>query len=231
MATASWVSKHSYDRLHHPTNTYPKGLSWRPDPPSDDVAIAAMKAALDAGANFWNGGEFYGPPGANSMTILNKYFAKYPQDADKVVLSIKGVVGDPASGVHRPDGSAAEVRRSIDNTLSQLGDHKRKIDVFEAARRDKDTPLSVTFGAMQEYVDKGLVGGIALSEVSAATIHEAVKITKVVAVEVELSMWSTDVLTNGVAAACAQHDIPLIAYSPLGRGVRPLLAPVAKHDE
>lgn len=31
--------------------------------------------------------------------------------------------------------------------------------------------------------------------------------------------FSTDVLENGVAAACAQYGIPLIAYSPIGRGI------------
>ena len=31
--------------------------------------------------------------------------------------------------------------------------------------------------------------------------------------------FSTNVLENGVAAACAQHGIPLIAYSPIGRGM------------
>ncbi|KAH8910506.1 pyridoxal reductase [Coniochaeta sp. PMI_546] len=196
------------------------GLSWRPDPPSDEVAFACMKAALDAGANFWNGGEIYRTPtGDNSATLLERYFAKYPEDADKVVLSIKGAVGDPAKGTHVLDGSPEEVRRSIDATLAQLGGRKKKIDLFEAARLDRKTPLAVTFGAMQEYVDKGLVGGISLSEVSAATIHEAVKVAKIEAVEVELSLWSTDVLTNGVAAACAQYNIPLVAYSPLGRGM------------
>ncbi len=59
----------------------------------------------------------------------------------------------------------------------------------------------------KEYIDKGLLGGISLSEVGASTIHEAVKIAKIVAVEVELSLWATDVLTNGVAAACAQYNI------------------------
>jgi pyridoxine 4-dehydrogenase len=178
-----------------------------------------MKAALNAGANFWNGGEIYRTPtGDNSATLLERYFAKYPEDADKVVLSIKGAVGDPAKGAHAPDGSPQEVSRSIETTLKQLGGRK-KIDLFEAARLDRKTPLAVTLGAIKEYVDKGLVGGISLSEVSAATIHAAVKIAKIVAVEVELSMWSTEVLTNGVAAACAQYNIPLIAYSPLGRGV------------
>ncbi|OIW35547.1 putative pyridoxal reductase [Coniochaeta ligniaria NRRL 30616] len=196
------------------------GLSWRPDPPTDDVAFACMRAALEAGANFWNGGEIYRTPsGDNSATLLSRYFAKYPEDADRVILSIKGAVGDPAKGVMRPDGSPEEIGRSIETTLSQLGGTKKQIELFEAARIDRSKPLSVTLGAIKSYVDRGLVGGISLSEVSAATIHEAVKIAKVEAVEVELSMWSTDVLTNGVAAACAEHGIPLVAYSPLGRGM------------
>ncbi|KAK3300085.1 NADP-dependent oxidoreductase domain-containing protein, partial [Chaetomium fimeti] len=189
------------------------GFTWRPDPTPHEQAFEAMRAALDKGMNFWNGGEFYGTPECNSLTLLEAYFAKYPEDADKVVLSIKGAVGP-----HGPDGSAEGIRRSIDNILKLLNGRK-KLDVFECARRDPKVSMEETFGAMQEYIDKGLLGGISLSEVSAATIHEAVKHTKIVAVEVELSIFSPDVLTNGVAAACAQHDIPLVAYSPIGRGI------------
>lgn len=49
-----------------------------------------MRASLDCGANCWNGGELYGTPERNSLHLLNEYFTKYPEDADKVVLSIKG---------------------------------------------------------------------------------------------------------------------------------------------
>ena len=31
-------------------------------------------------------------------------------------------------------------------------------------------------------------------------------------------MWFTEILNNGVAKACAELDIPIIAYSPLGSG-------------
>lgn len=30
--------------------------------------------------------------------------------------------------------------------------------------------------------------------------------------------FATEVLSNGVAEACRQYDIPLVAYSPIGRG-------------
>jgi len=192
------------------------GFTWRENPAPQEQAFEAMRAALANGMNFWNGGEFYGPPTYNSLVLLERYFEKYPEDADKVVLSIKGAVKPDGTG---PDGSPEGIRRSMDNCLRQLNGRK-KLDVFECARRDPNVPLAVTFGVLQkEYIDTGKLGGISLSEVRAETIHEAVKVAKIVAVEVELSLWSTDVLDNGVAAACAQYGIPMIAYSPIGRGM------------
>ncbi|KAJ0163886.1 Pyridoxal reductase [Colletotrichum tanaceti] len=192
------------------------GLTWRPQPCSEEQAFEAMRAALKNGNNFWNGGEFYGTPEYNSSVLMERYFAKFPEDADKVVLSMKGGVN--LKNLH-PDGSPEGVRHSLDNIINQLKGRK-KVDIFECARRDKNTPLEVTFGVIQkEYIDTGKVGGICLSEVSAATIHEAVKHAKIVGVEVELSLFSTEILTNGVAAACAQYGIPIIAYSPVGRGM------------
>ncbi|KAK8069590.1 Aldo/keto reductase [Apiospora phragmitis] len=157
------------------------GLTWRANPCSEEQAFETMRTALKNGMNFWNGGEFYGTPEHNSLTLLDRYFAKYPEDAEKVILSIKGGMGP--SGI---DGS----------------------------------PEGVTFGVIdKEYVQTGKIGGISLSEVKASTVHEAAKITKIVACEVELSLFATDVLDNGVAAACKEHNIPLVAYSPIGRGM------------
>lgn len=187
-----------------------------------------MKAALDSGANFWNGGEFYGTPEYNSMTLLNRYFAKYPEDADKVTLIIKGAVN---LAKQAPDGSPEFIRKSADNIIAQLGGNKR-LDIFGIARRDPNVQLETTLGVLQkEYVDAGKIGGISLSECSAATIHEAVKHAKIAAVEVEVSMFTRDNLDNGVAAACAQYGIPIAAYSPIGRGVSFLARPLNEHLE
>jgi pyridoxine 4-dehydrogenase len=57
-----------------------------------------------------------------------------------------------------------------------------------------------------------------LSEVNAATIRKAHKAHPIAAVEVEFSLWVLDILENGVAETCAELGIPIIAYSPLGRG-------------
>lgn len=188
------------------------GLTWRPDPVPEPQAHHAMTTALNAGATFWNAGEFYGTPTYNSLHLLNHYFTANPSAADKVVLSVKGAVGPMG-----PDGSPEGVRRSVDNCLKIL-DEVKKLDVFECARVDPKTDIEVTVGALAELVRNGKIGGIGLSEVRAETVRRAAKIHPIAAVEVELSLWATEPLTNGVAAACNELGIPLVAYSPLGRG-------------
>ena len=91
--------------------------------------------------------------------------------------------------------------------------------MFEPARTaPQKAPVEETVSAIADYVKAGKIGGIGLSEVDAEAIHRAAKVHPIAAVEVELSLFSTDVLENGTAAACAEHGIPLVAYSPLSRG-------------
>jgi pyridoxine 4-dehydrogenase len=190
------------------------GLSWRPNPLTEEQALEAMKAAFTAGANLWNGGEFYGKPDNNSLTLLNKYFTKYPQDAESVVINIKGALGPDLM----PDCREKNVRQSVENCLKQL-DGKKSIDVFECARVDPKFPIEQTMGVLASLVKEGKFQAIGLSEVRAETIRRAHKVHPVASVEVELSLWSTDILSNGVAATCAELGIPILAYCPLGRGM------------
>lgn len=172
-----------------------------------------MKRALELGANFWNAGELYGPPHANSLQLLEYYFRKYPEDSEKVVLSIKGCFSF-ATG---PDGSPEGVRKSVENCLEILQE-RVFISIFEPARVDPNVPIENTVEALAEYVKAGKIGGIGLSECSESSIRRAQAVHPISAVEVELSLFSREVLENGVSAACAELDIPLIAYSPLSRG-------------
>lgn len=184
-----------------------------------------MKAALATGANFWNGGEFYGPPDRNSLHLLNRYFTEYPEDADKVLINIKGGI-DVVK--FRPDGSEEGVRRSVDTCLRIL-DGKKTLDIFECARVDPNTPIEVTIGVLAKYVQEGKIKGISLSEVKADTIRRAHKVHPICGVEVEFSLWATQILENGTAATCAELGIPIVAYSPLGRGV--LTGEIKKPDD
>jgi len=201
------------------------GLTWRQSPPPKEQSFETMRTALSYGANNWNGGELYGPPDANSLQLLSAYFEKYPEDAEKVVLSIKGGL---LPGQMKPDGSQKNVQRSIDECLKWL-DGKKSLDLFECARVDPNTPIEETVGYIAEYVKAGKLGGISLSEVGANSIRKAAGVHKISAVEVEFSLFCTDILENGVAKACAELNIPIVAYSPLGRGF--LAGKYKKHSD
>ncbi|KAF2159625.1 hypothetical protein M409DRAFT_29944 [Zasmidium cellare ATCC 36951] len=182
--------------------------------PPTSSAVATMKAALTAGCNFWDGGWFYGTPTYNSCHLLAAYFTQYPKDADKVVISMKACF-DMATATAQND--AKGVKENIEKCLAVL-DGKCKIDVFQPARLDPDVPVEETVSAIAEFVKEGNVGGVGLSECSAESVRRGSKVFPIAAAEIELSLFSTDPLTNGILEACEECEVPLVAYSPLGKG-------------
>jgi pyridoxine 4-dehydrogenase len=173
-----------------------------------------MKAALTHGANLFNGSEFYGPPTANSLHLLHHYFTTYPGDKDKAIITMKGAlsISPPV-----PQTTPAGVRKSIDNCLAVL-DGAVFLDVFLPARLDPEVPVEETVGAIVEYIQAGKIGGYGLSECSANSIRRAHAIHPLSMIEIELSLFATEIFENGVAEICAELGIPIIAYSPLARG-------------
>lgn len=192
------------------------GLTWAQGPTPDEIAFPVLKASLAAGANVWNGADFYGTPDCNSLHLLARYFTAYPEDADKVVLCIKSGVADMKA--FRMDSSPAFLRAAVDKCNAIL-DGKKKIDIFGAGRVDPNVPIEETVKALGEMVDEGKIGGIQLSEVAADTIRRAYKIYKIAMVEAEVSLWATEVFDNGVSDTCKELGIVLCGHTPLGAGI------------
>jgi pyridoxine 4-dehydrogenase len=63
------------------------------------------------------------------LHLLRYYFEKYPEDADKVILSIKGAYNHETG----PVGDSEGIRASVEQALEVLAGTKQ-IDVFELAR-------------------------------------------------------------------------------------------------
>ncbi len=92
------------------------------------------------------------------------------------------------------------------------------IDLYQLHRVDPAIPLEETWSAMAELVERGLARHLGLSEVSAAQCARAHAIHPVAAVQSEFSLWTRDVLDNGVLSWCEANGATLIPFSPLGRG-------------
>lgn len=116
-----------------------------------------------------------------------------------------------------PLGSPEDIRREVEETISQLGGTK-SLDLFELARLDPNRPVEQCMRVLKQLIDEGKLAGVTLSEVGPDTIRRAAKCIPIHGVEVEFSLFERSILDNGVAATCAELDIPIIAYSPLARG-------------
>ncbi|RYP10910.1 hypothetical protein DL764_000346 [Monosporascus ibericus] len=178
------------------------------------VAVKAMETALEQGANLWNGSQHYGTPQSNSLHLIRNYFEQYPQDANKVVLSIKGAF-HPKEG---PNGSPEDIRASVEEAVKVLPPSIKPIDIFQCARVDPRVPIETSIKALAELVEEGKIRGVGLSEANANTIRKAHAVHPISAVEIELSLFTPDTLHNGIVDTCHELGIPIAAYSPTGHG-------------
>jgi aryl-alcohol dehydrogenase-like predicted oxidoreductase len=114
------------------------------------------------------------------------------------------------------DSSAQWARQACDASLARLGIDT--IDLYYLHRRNPETPIEETVGAMAELVVDGKVRFIGLSEVSPMTLRAAHAVHPVAAVQMEYSLFTRDV-EDEMLATCRDLGVALVAYSPVGRGL------------
>ena len=87
------------------------------------------------------------------------------------------------------DGRAATLKATLEDSLRRL--NTDFIDVYYLHRWDKNNvAIEESVGAMAEMVQEGKIGGIGLSEVSAATLRKAHAVHPITAVQNEYSLWT-----------------------------------------
>jgi aryl-alcohol dehydrogenase-like predicted oxidoreductase len=188
------------------------GMSFAYGPADEAESFQVLRRFIELGGNFFDTAEVYGPY-ANEE-LLGRFLREVPRE--NVVVATKfgfKLVNGERRGI---DSSPENVRRACDGSLSRLGlDH---IDLYYQHRVDPNVPIEETVGALKELVAAGKIGSIGLSEANAETIRRAAKVHPVAALQSEYSLWTRDVETNGVLAACRELGVAFVPYSPLGRG-------------
>lgn len=179
--------------------------------PLDDLrSTAVIHAALDAGVRMLDTADMYGE-GHNEELIGRALRAR----RDQAFVATK--FGIRRNGGRRwTDASPDYVRAACEASLRRLGIDT--IDLYYLHRIDSKTPIEDTVGALAELVRAGKVRHIGLSEVNADTLRRAAAVHPITAVQSEFSLWSRDVVTDGVLAAARELGTALVAYAPLGRG-------------
>jgi len=175
-------------------------------------SIATIHAALDAGVNLLDTGDFYGA-GHNEMLIGRAIKGR----RDQALISVKfGALRSPEGGWIGIDGRPAAVKNFLAYTLQRLGtDH---IDIYRMARLDPNVPIEDTIGAIADLVKAGYVRHIGLSEVGAQTIEKAHAVHAITDLQIEYSLMSRGP-ESGIFPVLKRLGIGVTAYGVLSRGL------------
>ncbi len=176
-------------------------------------SIATIHAALDAGINLLDTGDYYAM-GDNEMLIRK---ALRERDRGQALISVKfGVLRDPDGGWAGVDGRSVAVKNFLAYTLRRLGtDH---VDIYRLGRFNPEVPIEETVGAIGEMVEAGYVRHIGLSEVGAETIRKAQQTHPISDLQIEYSLLSRGI-EKEILPTCRELGIGVTAYGVLSRGL------------
>ena len=182
----------------------------------EQESIATIQRALELGIDFIDTAQIYGPL-TNEELVGSAIKGKREEYviATKMQRNLDGVVPGDMSTIGESDGSAENVRKTIDGSLERLG--VEQIDLYYLHRVDPKVEIEETVGAMAELVEAGKVRHLGLSEAAPETIRRAHAVHPITALQTEYSVFARQPETE-ILPTCRELGIGFVAYSPLGRG-------------
>lgn len=182
--------------------------------PSDRAeSLATIEAALEAGINLLDTGDFYGM-GHNELLLRE---ALQGHKREQVLISVKfGALRDPAGNWVGSDNRPQAVKNFLAYTLRRLGTDY--IDIYRPARLDPNVPIEETVGAIADMVKSGYVRQIGLSEVGAETIRRAAAVHPIADLQIEYSLISRSI-EKEILPTTRELGIGITAYGVLSRGL------------
>jgi 1-deoxyxylulose-5-phosphate synthase len=173
---------------------------------------ACVKAAFEAGINFFDTANVYGRGAAE--TLLGEVLAGYERSSYVLATKVYFPMSDTDRGL-----SAAQIHKQIDASLQRL--QTDYVDLYQCHRFDERAPLEETMGALTEVVAAGKARHIGFSEWTAGQIAASLELPAVerwVSSQPQYSMlWR--VPEAEVIPLCEREGISQIVWSPLGQGV------------
>jgi aryl-alcohol dehydrogenase-like predicted oxidoreductase len=189
----------------------------------ESESIATIHAALDAGINLLDTGDFYGM-GHNELLIGRALKDR----RDKALISVKfGALRAPDGGWLGVDTRPVALKNFLSYTLTRLGlDH---VDIYRPARLDPKVPIEETIGGIADMVKAGYVRHIGLSEVGPETVRRAHAVHPISDLQIEYSLISRGPEKN-IFPLLQELGIGVTAYGVLSRGLLSGSTPAAKGD-
>ena len=172
----------------------------------DYESIATIRAALDAGINFLDTGDFYGM--GHNESLVSKAIEGRRDDA---FLSVKfGAQRSPSGAFLGADLRARSVKNFAAYSLQRL--NVDVIDLYQPGRLDPSIPVEETIGAIADLIRDGKVRHLGLSEVSAEQLRKAHSVHPVAALQIEYSL-ACRFIEKDIFPTARELGIAVVAYN------------------
>jgi pyridoxine 4-dehydrogenase len=187
-------------------------------PPKDpDAAVAILRGAVSAGVNHIDTSDFYGPHLTNQ--IIRQALHPYP--AGLVIVTKLGARRPPDKS-WQPAISPQDLTAGVHDNLRNLGLGALDIVNYRAMgaiHGPAEGSIAEQVTVLADLQRKGLIRHVGLSNVTAAQLAEAQRITDIVCVQnnYNLAHRHDDALIDQLA----KQGIPYVPFFPLG-GFTPL---------
>jgi aryl-alcohol dehydrogenase-like predicted oxidoreductase/histidinol phosphatase-like enzyme len=190
-------------------------LSTAPDR-DEEAAAALLRAAFDAGVDFLDTADAYchdEREAHHNERLVRRALASWGGDLSRVRVATKGGLTRPG-GRWVADGRARHLREACAASREALG--VERIFLYQLHAPDPRVPLATSVRALDALRREGLVERVGLSNVSLRQLEDALRIARIDAVQVELSLLRDDALWSGLVGRCVAEDLRVVAYRPLG---------------
>ena len=190
------------------------GHPWAKD---EDFARQTIRAALEAGVNFFDTANVYS--GGSSEEFTGRALREYAVRED-YVLATK-VHGRMRPGPNGAGLSRKAILQEIDHSLTRLGtDH---VDLYQIHRWDPETPIEETMEALHDVVKAGKARYIGASSMYAWQFAKAQHVaerngwTRFVSMQDHYNLLYREE-EREMLPLCHDQGVGVIPWSPLARG-------------
>ena len=179
------------------------------EPEDRDEALAVLRRAVEAGVNFIDTADSYGPEVAEDLI----HEALHPYD-DDLVIATKAGFTRAGPGDWRPLGRPEYLRQQCEMSLRRLG--LETIDLFQLHRIDAKVPLEEQVGELAKLQEEGKIRHIGLSEVDVDQLEAAQRHATIVSVQNLFNLTNRD--AEPLLDHCEENGVGFIPWFPLATG-------------
>ena len=169
---------------------------WGEVPTKDACDVVAR--AVDRGINTIDTAIGYD----GSEEIVGKAIRNF---RDKLVIISKGGA-DPG-----------KMEKRLDISLSRM--NLEVIDLYLVHYPDSAIPIEETIGGMMRLKEKGKIRHVGVSNFSREQVLKALAVGDIACCQQAYNLLWREIEDTGTLKACAEHNVSVLAYSPLGQGL------------